>query len=194
MAWNADLAHSNLEFAVRHMLVSTVKGRFGTFAIDAQIDDQDLTHSRGTVTVAIGSVDTREPQRDAHLRSPDFFDAERFPNMTFVVTSVERGGPDGWRITGDLTIRDITRTITLDAEIAGPLKDPFGAERIGLSAHTKLDRKDFGLNWNVVAEAGGLLVGDEVKVTVEAEFVKVPADVATDSEAVASPESASVSA
>jgi polyisoprenoid-binding protein YceI len=178
MAWNTDTAHSNIEFAVRHMLVSTVKGRFTAFTFDAQIDEHDLTRSRGSVGVDLASVDTREPQRDGHLRSADFFDVERFPAMTFVVTSVERGGPDGWRVAGDLTIRDVTKPVVFDAEINGPVKDPFGMERIGLSAHAKLDRKEFGLTWNVIAEAGGLLVGDEVKATVEAEFTKAAAETA----------------
>ena len=172
MSWNTDPAHSSFEFAVRHMVVSTVRGRFDDFAVEADIDENDLTASRGTVTVKTASVDTREQQRDAHLRSADFFDAETYPDMTFVIKRVD--GADGdYLITGDLTIKDVTREVALDAEITGPVADPWGNTRLGLSARGKLNRKDYGLTWNVVTEAGGLLVGDDVKISIEAEFVKV---------------------
>ena len=172
MAWTTDTSHANLEFAVRHMVVSTVRGRFDDFSIDADIDEDDLTKSRGTVTVRTGSVNTREAQRDGHLASPDFFDAETHPEMTYVVKRVEGAG-GSYRITGDLTIKDVTREVALDAEVSGPVADPWGNTRIGVSAAGKLNRKDFGLTWNVVTEAGGLLVGDDVKLSVDAEFVKV---------------------
>ena len=172
MSWNTDPQHSSVEIAVRHMVVSTERGRFDDFSVEADIDEDHLTRSRGTVRVKTASVNTREEQRDAHLRSPDFFDAERHPELTFVITRVE--GSDGeYRVTGDLTIKDVTREVTLDAEITGPVADPWGNTRLGLSAAGKLNRKDFGLTWNVVTEAGGLLVGDEVKLTIDAEFVKV---------------------
>ncbi len=179
MAWTADPQHTDFAFAVRHMVVSTVRGRFDDFAIDADIDEDDLTRSAGTVTVKTGSVNTREAQRDAHLSSPDFFDAEKYPELTFAVTRIE-GGDGAYTITGDLTIKDITREIALDAEITGPVTDPWGNLRIGLSATGKLNRKEFGLTWNVVTEAGGLLVGDDVKLSIDAEFVKavVPAEAA----------------
>ncbi|MGZ4200333.1 MAG: YceI family protein [Thermoleophilia bacterium] len=179
MAWTTDPQHTDFEFAVRHMVVSTVRGRFDEFAIDADIDEDDLTRSAGTVTVKTGSVNTREAQRDAHLSSPDFFDAEKYPEMTFVVTNIEGGGGT-YAITGNLTIKEITREVVLDAEITGPVNDPWGNARIGLSATGKLNRKEFGLAWNVVTEAGGLLVGDDVKLTIDAEFVKavVPAEAA----------------
>ncbi len=178
MAWTTDTSHANLEFAVRHMVVSTVRGRFDDFSIDADIDEDDLTRSRGTVTVRTGSVNTREAQRDGHLASPDFFDAQTYPEMTYVVKRVERAG-DGYKVIGDLTIKDVTREVVLDAEISGPVADPWGNTRIGVSAAGKLNRKDFGLTWNVVTEAGGLLVGDDVRLSVEAEFVKAvePAEV-----------------
>jgi len=173
MSWNTDPQHSNVEFAVRHMVVSTVRGRFDDFSVDADVDEDDLTRSRGTVHVKTASVDTREGQRDAHLRSPDFFDAEQYPELTYVITKVD-GSNGEYRVTGDLTIKDVTREVTLDAEITGPVADPWGNTRLGLSATGKLNRKDYGLTWNVVTEAGGLLVGDEVKLTIDAEFVKVP--------------------
>ena len=171
MAWTTDQQHSQFEFAVRHMVVSTVRGHFAEFSIDADIDETDLTKSTGTVAVKTASISTREAQRDAHLASPDFFDAEKFPELTYVVTKI--AGADGqYTITGDLTIKDVTREVVLDAEISGPVADPWGNSRIGLSATGKINRKDFGLGWNVVTEAGGLLVGDDVKLSIDAEFVK----------------------
>jgi polyisoprenoid-binding protein YceI len=175
MAWEVDLAHSSLEFAVRHMLVSTVKGTFLAFSVDAEIDDEDVAKSRATVKVNAASLDTREPRRDAHLRSADFFDTERFPTIIYTVKSIDKVSSDRYRITGDLTIREITREIPLDAEISGLVADPFGALRLGISAEGRVNRHDYGLDWNLVTEAGGLLVGDDVKISVEAEFVKTQA-------------------
>ncbi len=171
MAWTTDPIHSSFEFAVRHMVVSTVRGRFDDFSVEADIDEDDLSRSTGKVAVKTASVNTREEQRDDHLRSPDFFAAEQYPDMTYVITKVEGAGSE-YAITGDLTIKDVTREVVLDAEITGPVADPWGNTRLGLSATGKLNRKEFGLSWNVVTEAGGLLVGDDVKITVEAEFVK----------------------
>ena len=173
MAWEVDLTHSSLEFAVRHMLVSTVKGTFPAFSVDAEIDEEDLAKSRATVTINVASVDTHEPKRDTHLRSADFFDTERFPTMTYAVKSVDKLSSGRYRVTGDLTIKDITREVPLDAEISGPVADPFGGLRVGVSAEGRVNRHDYGLDWNLVTEAGGLLVGDEVKIGVEAEFVKI---------------------
>jgi polyisoprenoid-binding protein YceI len=175
MAWEVDLAHSSLEFAVRHMLVSTVKGAFLAFSVDAQIENEDVAKSRATVQVKVASLDTREPRRDAHLRSSDFFDVERFPTMTYQVKYIDRLSSDRYRISGDLNIKEITRGVALDAEIRGPITDPFGATRLGISAEGHVNRHDYGLDWNLVTEAGGLLVGDDVKINVEAEFVKAQA-------------------
>ena len=171
MSWTTDPQHTSFEFAVRHMVISTVKGRFDEFAIEADVDENDLTRTTGKAVVKTGSVDTREPQRDTHLESPDFFDADKYPEMTYVITRVEAVDGD-YELTGDLTIKDITRPVTLKGEITGPVADPWGNTRLGLSVTGKLDRKDFGLGWNVVTEAGGLLVGDEVKLSIDAEFVK----------------------
>ena len=170
MAWDVDLAHSSLEFAVRHMVISTVKGTFSDFTVEPHIDADDIARSTGTVKVNVASLDTHEPRRDTHLRSADFFDVERFPIMTYAVKSVEQDDGE-YRIVGDLTIRDITREVALRAEVSGPVTDPFGGTRIGVSASGKLNRHNFGLDWNVVTEAGGLLVGDDVKISLEAEFV-----------------------
>jgi polyisoprenoid-binding protein YceI len=171
MAWNIDPQHTSVEFAVRHMVVSTVRGRFDDFTVDADIDADNLSATRGTVAVKTASVNTREDQRDAHLRSPDFFDAETYPDMKYTITRVEGSGGD-YAITGDLTIKDITREVTLQADVTGPVVDPWGGTRLGLSATGKLNRKDYALTWNVVTEAGGLLVGDDVKLSIEAEFVQ----------------------
>jgi polyisoprenoid-binding protein YceI len=172
MAWKIDPAHSSVEFAVRHMIVSTVKGRFEEFGVDAEIDENDVTRSRGVVAVKTASLDTRNDQRDGHLRSPDFFDVEAYPEMKFVITGVE-GEPEDLRISGDLTIKDVTHPITLKGEVTGPVADPWGGTRLGLSVLGKLVRQDYGLTWNVVTEAGGVLVGDDVKISIEAEFEKV---------------------
>jgi len=171
MAWNLDPVHSSIDFAVRHMVVSTVKGRFAEFTVDAQIDVDDITGARGTVTVQTASVDTREAPRDTHLRSADFFDAEKYRQMTFVVKDVRAAGSD-YEIVGDLTIKDITREIVLATEVSGPVVDPFGLTRLGISATGKFDRKDFDLTWNVITEPGALLVGDDVKLSIEAEFTQ----------------------
>jgi len=179
MSWTTDTQHTSFEFAVRHMVISTVKGRFGEFTIEADIDESDLTRTTGKAVVKTGSVDTREPQRDTHLKSADFFDAEKYPEMSYAITRVE--GADGeYALTGDLTIKDVTRPVTLKGEITGPVADPWGNTRLGLSVTGKLNRKDFGLTWNVVTEAGGLLVGDEVKLSIDAEFVKAQVAEATD--------------
>jgi len=177
MAWNTDPTHSSFEFAVRHMVVATVHGRFDDFTVTADIDENDLTQSRGTVAVRTASVNTREEQRNAHLRSPDFFAAEQYPEMTYVIRKVEGAGSD-YRITGDLTIKDITREVVLDAEITGPVADPWGGTRLGLSATGKLNRKDFGLTWNALLEAGGVTVGDKVEITLEIEAIAKAASAA----------------
>lgn len=170
MKWKIDLAHSSLEFAVRHMVISTVRGSFTDFTADVEIDDSDMTKSRGTITVNAASLDTRESRRDAHLRSSDFFDVGRFPTLTYTVTSIDDIDNGKLRINGDLTIRGITQSVALTAEARGPAVDPFGVTRLGLSAQGQVNRHDFGLDWNMVSEAGGLLVGDEVRISLEAEF------------------------
>ena len=170
--WSIDPAHTGVEFAVRHMMISTVKGHFNEVGGTLALAGDDLAGGRVTVDVGIASVDTREPDRDAHLRSADFFDAERFPRMTFRSRSVERLDGENLRVTGDLTIKDVTRELILEAELQGRGKDPWGNERIGFTARGKLKRSDFGLTWNQVLETGGVLVGDDVKIGIEVEFIK----------------------
>jgi len=169
--WQIDPAHSLVEFAVRHLMISTVKGRFGDVAGTIQIDGNDPAKSVVDVTINVASIDTREPQRDTHLRSADFFDADRFPTLRFRSTRVS-GGPGQLLVTGDLTIRDVTREVTLTVTPEGQGKDPWGGERAGYSAKTKINRSDFGLTWNQVLEAGGVVVGEEIKISIDVEFVK----------------------
>ena len=170
--WNIDPAHSNVEFAVRHLMITTVKGRFADVKGIVKTDDADLSKAQVDVTIAAASIDTREAQRDAHLRSADFFDAEKFPVLTFRSTRVEPGSGNSFRLTGDLTIRGVTREVALDGTAEGRSKDPWGGERAGFSATGKIKCGDFGLTWNQLLEAGGVAVGDEIKISIDAELVK----------------------
>ena len=165
--WQIDAAHSHVEFAVRHLMIATVKGRFTDVSGEVILDEAQPAHSTVAVTIAATSLDTRVEQRDAHLRSPDFFDVGRFSALTFVSRAVQPGTGGALTVTGDLTIRDVTRPVTLAVSDEGRGKDPWGGERAGFSATTKIDRRDFGLTWNGALEAGGVLVGDEVKISLE---------------------------
>ena len=170
--WQIDPDHSHVEFAVRHMMVSTVKGRFSTLSGVIKLDETDMTRSSVEVTIDAASIDTRDPQRDEHLRSPDFLDVGRYPHITFRSRQVEPLGERHLRVIGDLTIRDVTREVALDTTEEGRMRDPWGGERAGFSARTAINRKDFGLKWNVPLEGGGILVGDEVKISLEVEAVR----------------------
>lgn len=170
--WNLDPAHSSVEFGVKHMMIATVKGRFNEFAVDAEIEPDNLPASHATVRINAGTIDTRDSQRDAHLRSADFFDVENHPEITYVTKRIEPDGDD-YRIIGDLTIRGTTKEVPFKAELHGPVKDPWGSDRVVVSAETKISRKDYGLNWNAALEAGGFLVGDKVNLSIDAELVKV---------------------
>ena len=169
--WKVDPAHSLVEFSVRHMMFATVKGRFSTFEGVIKGDPKDLTNATFEATIDAASIDTREGQRDNHLRSADFFDVEKFPKITFRSTQVTKTGDNTYKVTGDLTIRGVTRPVTLDVEFTGQGKDPWGNQRIGLSAKGSINRKDFGLTWNAPLEAGGFLVGDKVDLSIEVEAV-----------------------
>jgi polyisoprenoid-binding protein YceI len=170
-SWRIDPTHSNVEFAVRHLMISRVKGRFGEVAGIVQLNADDPTASFVDVTINAASIDTREPQRDAHLRSADFFDADRFPTLRFRSTRVS-GDADDLRVTGALTIRDVTREVTLVVTPEGHVTDPWGGVRAGYSAKTKINRQDFGLTWNQVLEAGGVVVGDEITISIDVELVQ----------------------
>ena len=167
MLWNIDGSHSTAEFSVRHLMITNVKGRFGTVSGTVDYDAAAPEQSKINVTIDATSIDTRDEKRDGHLRSPDFFDVEKFPTITFVSKKVTKAG-DTLSATGDLTMHGVTKEITLEVETpSAPGKDPWGNTRIGSSAHAKLNRKDWGLNWNVALEAGGVLVGEQVKITIE---------------------------
>jgi polyisoprenoid-binding protein YceI len=169
--WTVDVTHSLAEFSVKHMMFATVKGRFTQMEGSIVADPADLTTAEFTGSVDVASVTTAEPQRDAHLRSADFFDAENHPKLTFRSTRVERDGDD-FKMVGDLTIRGVTKTVTWKLTFDGTGKDPWGNERIGFTAETKINRREYGLTWNAALETGGVLVGDEVKIAVHLEAIK----------------------
>jgi polyisoprenoid-binding protein YceI len=173
--WILDAAHSGINFSVRHMLVSKVRGRFAKYSGSVHLDEDDLTRSTAEAAIDATSIDTGTPQRDAHLRSPDFFDVERFPELRFRSTRVEKIEDGRYRVVGELTIRDVTREVSLEVEYGGKARDPWGNERIGLFAKASIDRKDYGLRWNQVLEAGGLLVGDRVDIEIEVQAVQAAA-------------------
>lgn len=171
-SWTIDASHSHLEFAVRHMMIATVKGRFSDVQGTVEFDGKDLSTARVEVEIPVASIDTRQEQRDAHLRSADFFDSARHPAMTFRSSRIS-GDPDGrFEIVGELTIRGIARSVTLVAESQGIVRDPWGMDRAGFTATTRIDRRDFGLDWNAALEAGGVVVSPEVKVTLDIELTK----------------------
>jgi len=167
--WNLDKAHSSIEFAVKHMMFSTVKGRFGDFTGEINLDDQDLPNSSVNVEIQTSSVDTRDAGRDGHLASADFFDAENFPTITFTSTNVEAAKGDEFKVTGDLTLHGVTRPAVLTVEQTGRGMSPFGFPVTGFTATTKISRKEFGLEWNAALETGGVLVGDDIKISIEIE-------------------------
>jgi polyisoprenoid-binding protein YceI len=171
--WNIDPGHSAAQFKVKHMMISNVKGEFTSLQGGLQLDEQNVENSRIEAEIEAATISTREPQRDAHLKSADFFDVERFPTLSFRSTKVSRKGGDEVSVKGDLSIRGVTRPVTFAVEgPSAPAKDPWGNTRIGLSATTKINRKDFGLTWNAALETGGILVGDEVTITLDIQFVK----------------------
>ncbi|MGH9412481.1 MAG: YceI family protein [Terriglobales bacterium] len=170
--WNIDPAHSAAEFKVRHMMISNVKGRFSGVSGALQLNEADLTDSTVTASIEAGSIDTREPQRDAHLKSADFFDVENFPTLSFTSTGIARDEDGEITVAGDLTMHGVTRSVMFAVEsFSKPSRDPWGNLRIGLSAATKINRKDFGMTFNAALETGGVLVGDEVTITLEVEFI-----------------------
>jgi polyisoprenoid-binding protein YceI len=170
--WSIDPAHSHVEFAVRHLMISTVKGRFGVVTGTVKTDEADPAKGEVEVSIDAASIDTREAQRDAHLKSADFFDVERFPTITFRGSRISDVSGDRFKLTGDLTIHGVTRPVTLDVTSEGRGKDPWGGERAGFSATTKIKRSEFGLTWNQVLETGGIAVGDEIKISLDIEAVK----------------------
>jgi len=171
--WKIDPAHSVVEFKVRHMMISNVKGQFTVITGSMTLDPKDITKSRIEASVDAASINTRDAQRDGHLKSPDFFDVENYPKLTLASTRVERKSEGELAVTGNLTIHGVTREVVFDVEgPTPPRKDPWGNARIGVSATAKINRKEFGLTWNAPLEAGGFLVGDEVTITLDVEFIQ----------------------
>lgn len=168
--WNIDHSHSAIQFTARHLMVTKVRGTFASWTGILDIDDDDITKSRVEVTIDAASVNTKEPKRDDHLRSADFLDVEKFPHLTFKSTAIERVS-DGLRVTGDLTIHGVTRSVILDVEENGQVKDPWGNLRRGFSGSVTISRKDFGLTWNAVLEAGGVMVGDKLDIGLELQAI-----------------------
>lgn len=165
--WAVDPAHSVVELAVKHMMFSTVKGRFANVAGTIVLDEANLGASSVSAEVDASSIDTGEPQRDGHLRSADFLDVERFPTIAFRSTAVVPQGRDRFVVVGDLTLRGVTQEVSLEAELVGKGADPWGGQRAGFAATTSVNRKEFGLTWNQALEAGGVLVSDQVKISLE---------------------------
>lgn len=170
-SYELDASHTHVGFAIRHMMVSKVRGKFSDVRGSIEITDEPLDSSVA-VTVGLGSVDTRDEQRDTHLRSPDFFDVDNHPDMTFRSTSVTRVSDNRYRVDGDLTIRGVTKQVRLDASFEGALLDPYGNQRIGFSATGEINREDFGLTWNQTLETGGVVVGKKVQIEIEAEATR----------------------
>jgi len=170
--WNIDPVHSNAQFKVKHMMISNVKGEFTKVTGKLELNSSDITKSHVEASIDAATINTREPDRDTHLKSPDFLDVEKYPKLTFKSTQISKKGDD-LAVEGDLTVHGVTQKAVFVVD--GPsveTKDPWGNTRIGLSATSHFNRKDFGLNWNAVLEAGGILVGEEVAITLDVEFIK----------------------
>jgi polyisoprenoid-binding protein YceI len=170
--WKIDPTHSQIEFAVRHLMITTVKGRFGGVEGTVTLDESNPAAAAVDVRIDAATIDTREPQRDAHLRSADFFDVDRFPHITFRSSRpIERRG-SRFTLAGELTLHGVTREVVLDASEEGRGRDPWGGERLGFSAATTIKRSEFGLTWNQTLETGGVLVSDDVRISIELQLVK----------------------
>ncbi len=174
MSWKIDSAHSQVTFSVRHMMISNVYGRFEKFEGDVDFNETDPARSTVDVSIDASTINTREPQRDGHLKSPDFLNVEKYPSIGFKSTRVEMINPDHGKVYGDLTIRNTTRPVVLDVEYSGTARSPYGTVSAGFSASARINRKDWDLTWNVALETGGVLVGDEIKVNIDVELVRQP--------------------
>lgn len=171
--WKIDPQHTAAQFSVRHLAISTVRGQFSNVKGNVHWDDADITKSTVDITIDVNSVDTREPKRDAHLKSADFFDAAKYPEMTFKSKKVEKIADGKFKVTGDLTIRGTTKEVVLDVDgPTAPVKDPWGLQRAALSATTKINRQDYGVKWNAAMDNGGVVVGDDVSIIIDLEMVK----------------------
>lgn len=169
--WGIDASHSEVLFKVKHLMISTVTGSFKEFGAEAELEGNDLANAQVSFWASTASVFTNDEKRDAHLRSADFFDSEKFPKLSFKSTRVEGAGST-WKVTGELTIKDVTKPVTLDVEWGGMAKDPWGNTKAGLTLSGRIDRKEWGLTWNAALEAGGVLVSDEVRIQCEVQLAK----------------------
>lgn len=174
MSWSIDSAHSQVNFSVRHMMITNVRGRFDKFSGTVNFNEQDPARSSVEVQIDAASVNTNDAKRDEHLKSPDFFDVQKFPSLSFKSTRIELLDKKSAKIYGDLTIHGVTKEAVLNTEYIGQSKSPWGTTSAGFSASAKVNRKDFGLEWNVALETGGMLVGDDIKVDIEVEIIKQP--------------------
>ncbi len=173
ITWKLDPAHSSAEFKVKHMMISNVKGSFSGLSGTLTQNPSEPSHSTVEASIDLATLSTGDPQRDGHLKSADFFDAEKYPQMTFKSTLVEPKSEDEYRVTGDLTLHGVTKPVTFAVEgPSAPGKDPWGNTRIGLSATAKINRKDFGLTWNAALETGGVLVGEDIQITLDVQFIQ----------------------
>lgn len=170
--WALDPTHSEIHFKVKHLMITTVTGSFKSFTAAAETETEDFANASISFSADTASVDTGNEQRDGHLKGADFFEAEKYPALSFTATSYAKKSGDEYTLTGDLTIKDITKPVTLTVEFGGVAKDPWGNTKAGFTLSGKINRKDFGLNWNAVTEAGGLLVSEEVKISAEIQLVK----------------------
>jgi polyisoprenoid-binding protein YceI len=170
--WTIDPAHTTVEFSLKHLMISTVRGHFGAVSGTIVLDEANPAASSVTAQIDVTSIDTRQEQRDAHLRSADFFEVEKYPSITFKSTRIEALGGGRYNVYGDLTIRDVTREVVLETTDEGRGGDPWGGQRAGFSATTRIDRRDFGLTWNQALETGGVLVGNDIRISLEVQAVK----------------------
>ncbi len=170
--WALDPTHSEIHFKVKHLMITTVTGSFNSFTASAETDAEDFSNAAISFSADTASVDTGNEQRDTHLKSADFFDAEKFPALSFSSTSYTKKNDDEFTLTGNLTIKDVTKPVTLNVEFGGVAKDPWGNTKAGFTLSGKINRKDFGLTWNALTEGGGLLVSEEVKISAEIQLVK----------------------
>ena len=169
--YTIDTSHSRLGFVARHAMVTKVRGQFGAFEGTARIDEANPSASKVDLTIQVASVDTGSADRDGHLKSGDFFDVETYPTITFTSTEVKRDGAD-WAVTGDLTIKDVTKPVTIEFEHTGSARDPFGNLRVGFEGETTINRKDWGLTWNAALETGGVLVSEKIKLEFDVSAIR----------------------
>ena len=176
--WTLDPMHSEVQFKVKHLVISTVTGAFKTFSGTLETEGEDFATGKTEISLDVASIDTNQAQRDEHLKAGDFFDAATYPHLKFVSTGISKASDGSFKLAGNLTIKDVTKPVTLDVEYGGTAVDFYGNTKAGFDATTKISRKEFGLTWDGITEAGSIVVGDEVKIIISAQFAKVAAEVA----------------